>query len=404
MLSQTLRIYKRSFSGLTPATWYLALVMLVNRSGTMVMPFLSMYLTQRLGMGLDRAGIILAVFGLGAVCGALLGGRLTDKIGFATVQFFSLLGGGILFIILGQLQGFYPIAICVFALSLVNEAFRPANQTATAHHSKPENRTRSFTLNRLAVNIGWALGSAIGGFLTDYNYSLLFWVDGCTNIMAAVLLWRFFPFTARFKKVKTDLSKPKHDVPSVFNDTVYLLFVLLTVLFAISFFQLFATQPVFFKTEWALSGAQIGWVMALNGIIIAFVEMPLVRHFDGRVNNLYFIAAGTLLIGLSFAILNTSTPGFGIALVSCLLVTFGEMLSMPFMNAFWVKRSVDENRGQYASLYTAAYSFAHVVGTFSGAMLADNFGYRWLWWVVGILSLVTATGYWRLHFINQRGK
>ena len=123
--------------------------------------------------------------------GAWLGGWLTDRLGFYPVQLATLLGGGILFIVLGQAKTFPLICTVTFLVSFVNEAFRPANSTAIAFYSKTENRTRSYSLNRLAINLGWALGSGLGGFLAHINYELLFWVDGITNIAAAIVMWLF---------------------------------------------------------------------------------------------------------------------------------------------------------------------------------------------------------------------
>src|SRR6187402_383245 len=163
MLNYTLNLYKSSYGGLSRSTWWLSLVMLVNRSGTMVVPFMTMYMTQEMGVGIGKAGFVMSLFGAGAIIGALLGGKITDKIGFYQVQLFTLLFGGIMFIVLGQMKSYVAICFATFFLSMINEAFRPANAVAIAHYSNDVNRTRSYSLNRLAINLGWAFGSAIGG-------------------------------------------------------------------------------------------------------------------------------------------------------------------------------------------------------------------------------------------------
>src|SRR5450631_581069 len=192
MPGRTISLYRNAYRGLSRSTWLLSVVMLVNRSGTMVIPFMTIYLTSpAMGYSIGQAGLVMGVFGLGAICGGFLGGRLTDRFGFHRVQLITLTGGGILFILLGQMKSFPLICGCTFLLSLVNEAFRPANSTAIAHYSKEKNRTRSYSLNRLAINLGWAFGGAVGGILASINYHLLFWVDGITNILAMILL-RYF--------------------------------------------------------------------------------------------------------------------------------------------------------------------------------------------------------------------
>src|SRR5579862_3973139 len=189
MLTRAFSLYRNAYSGLSRSTWLLSTVMLVNRSGTMVIPFMTIYLTQpSMGYTIGQAGAVMGLFGLGAVCGGFIGGRLTDKLGFHPVQLITLAGGGLMFMVLGQMTSYPMICITTFILSLVNEAFRPANSTAIAHYSKEENRTRSYSLNRLAINLGWAIGGAMGGILASINYHLLFWVDGGTNLAAALLL------------------------------------------------------------------------------------------------------------------------------------------------------------------------------------------------------------------------
>lgn len=185
MISSIFKLYKGSFEGLNPSIWLLSLITLINRSGTMVVPFMSMYMTQTLQVSLTKAGFVLTCFGLGAIIGALIGGKLTDKLGHYKVQLSTLILGGISFFILGQLREYHWICIMTFVLALVNEAFRPANMAAIGLYSSAENRARSSSLVRLATNLGWALGATLGGILASINYELLFWVDGATNIVSA---------------------------------------------------------------------------------------------------------------------------------------------------------------------------------------------------------------------------
>ena len=149
----------------------------------MVLAFLILYLINEKGMSLSKAGLIFSFYGIGAVLGSLVGGKLTDLIGFYIVQISTLIFGGLMFIVLGFLNSYLSIAIFVFVLGCVNEAFRPANSAAMAAYSTAENRTRSFSLMRLSFNLGWALGGGLGGIIAAYSYHLLFWIDGLTNVL-----------------------------------------------------------------------------------------------------------------------------------------------------------------------------------------------------------------------------
>jgi len=394
-MKRIVNLYRKAYSGLSPSTWWLCLVMLINRSGTMVLPFMTLYLTKSLGYTLGQAGFVMALFGAGAICGGLIGGKLTDKYGFYHIQLFTLIGGGIMFMILGQMHSYELICVTTFILSLVNESFRPANSAAIAHYSKEENRTRSYSLNRLSINLGWAAGGALGGFIASKNYSLLFWIDGITNISAALMLW----FTLAPSKNKETSRKDGHKdiapAKSAYRDKPYLVFIALCTLFAYCFFQLFSTQPVYFNRNLHLSESYIGIVMALNGLLIAAFEMVLIHNLEGKRQNLQYIIPGVLITGSSFVIFNLFPGGGGlaIAIVSMLLVTLGEMLAMPFMNSYWISRTMPNNRGQYAGLYTIAWSAAQVLGPATGAQIAEHFGFKTLWWIIGGFSVVCAAGF-----------
>jgi predicted MFS family arabinose efflux permease len=387
--------YQNAYSGLSRSTWLLSLVMLVNRSGTMVVPFMTLYLTSpKMGYSIGQAGFIFGLFGLGAFSGAFFGGKLTDKIGFYPVQLITLCGGGLLFFVLGEMKNYPMICLFTYLLSFVNEAFRPANSTAIAFYSKEVNRTRSYALNRLAINIGWAVGSAIGGVLAKINYELLFWVDGVTNLLAALLLWLFLKPAkyAQHPEDKTQKQDPANLKPvgSAYKDKSYLLFILLTVFFASCFFQLFTNLSVYFKNDLHLSEPVIGLLLALNGTIIALVEMALIYQLEGKRPNLAYISFGVMLIGFSFLLLTIPGIGHGLALLMIITVTMGEILSMPFMNSFWISRTQPENRGQYAALYTMAWSAAQTLGPMTGSQLAEHYGFFWLWLSAGSVCILVA--------------
>jgi predicted MFS family arabinose efflux permease len=360
----------------------------------MVMPFMTLYLTQKMGYSVGEAGIVFGMFGAGAFSGAWLGGKLTDKIGFYPVQLITLTGGGILFMVLGQMKSYPLICTFTFLLSFVNESFRPANSTAIAFYSRQENRTRSYALNRLAINIGWAVGSGIGGFLAQINYELLFWVDGGTNLAAALLLWLLLKPVPN-SQPNPEAMKLSSAVPA-YRDKAFIYFVAISTLFAACFFQLFTNLPVFFKNEVHLSESYIGFIMAANGVLIALFEMVLVFKLEGKRDNLVYMVAGVLLTGISFIMLNIPGIGPWLSFLMICMVTSGEIFALPFMNTYWISRTQPSNRGQYAALYTMAWSAAQMLGPVAGSQLAEYGGFKALWWVVGGLCFISAFAFHRL--------
>ena len=393
MLTKTFYLYKTSFAGLSRETWLLSLVMFINRSGTMVVPFMTLYLTgAEMNRTLSEAGLVLGLFGLGSIAGAYAGGRLSDKYGFQNVQVLSLLCGGMFFILLGQIHSFPLICVCTFLLSLFNEAFRPANSAAIVFYSKPENRTRAFSLSRLAINLGWAVGGSIGGLLAAVDYELLFWVDGFTNIGAAVLLWQ----TLKPEIAPAPDITPKSEVAvvkSAYADKVYIWFILLVTVFAICFFQLFTTIPKFFRDSLNLSVQFIGFTMALNGILIVLLEMVVIYQMEKKQQHLRYIGMGMFICAAAFLSLLLPFNGMLVALIMTVLITVGEIAAMPFMSSFWTLRSNESNRGQYAALFTIAWGVAQTAGPFLASLLADATNFSVLFIVMAALLVFTGWGF-----------
>lgn len=374
--------------------WLLSLVMLINRSGTMVLPFMTLYCNHR-GYSEVQGGIAVACYGVGSLAGAFLGGKISDRFGFYYLQFLSLFFGGIMFIILGYMNSFPSICLVVFLSSSVNEAFRPANSSAIAYYSTPQNRTQSFSLNRLAINMGWGVGSALAGILSEISFNLLFWVDGLTNIASAILLLLILP---KVTVAQQHQGHHQHEEPgaagSPFADKIFIRFVGLTILFAFCFFQLFTTVPLYFKEGLHLSKPVIGIIMAMNGVLIALFEMVVVFQIEGKRPYLRLMMYGCMLMALSYIMLNLPLANtVWIATLAMLVVTLAEIAAMPFMNTWYIARTKPANRGRYAALYTMAWGVAQVVGSLSGTSIVHALGFNNLWWIIGGICLITAWGY-----------
>jgi len=401
MIAKTINLYKNAYAGLSKKVWLLSIVMLINRSGTMVLAFMTLY-CNHLGYTLKQGGYVVAVYGLGSIVGALIGGKISDRFGFYYVQFGALFLGGIMFLVLGQMNSYLGIVVCTFFLSMINESFRPANATAIALYSTPENRTQSFSLVRLSINLGWGIGSALGGLLAAINYKLLFWVDGFTNITAAFMLVAILPKITKAQQHKSTSDKrvaPKSNSP--YRDKKFLYFLAIQILFAACFFQLFTNIPLYFKQALHLSEFNIGLILSANGVLIALFEMVLVFKLEGRRPYLILMSYGCVLMGLAFLVLNIPYLAGALIAVSCMaLITISEMVSMPFMNSFYIARSSERTRGSYAGMYTMGWSFAQVFGSSLGSLYAQEFGFFSLWFIVATICMLAAAGFYWLQNKN----
>jgi predicted MFS family arabinose efflux permease len=384
-------LYKNAFSGLSRNSWMLAFIMFINRSGAMVIPFMSVYLKEELNFTLEQAGILMAVFGIGAMVGSFLGGYLTDKIGHFRVQFYSLVIGGSIFFVLLFMKDFYSYLITVFFLSSILQCLPPANASSVTFYAKPENVTRSFALNRMAMNLGFAIGPTIGGILAVISYDWLFIADGISCIVAGFVFYFYF----RNKPGNRPDKKAENAVPieSPTKDKTYLWFVMMCSLFAVCFFQLFTTLPLYYRDEALLSEFSVGILLGMNGLIVFLFEMLIVYQLKERKNLRPIILFGIILMSIAYMLLNIDKSLF-ILILSMMILSFAEIFTMPFMATVTVQRSNEKNRGRYMGLYTLAYSVAFVIAPFSGTFIAANFSFATLWWLMSASSLAVGLGFY----------
>jgi predicted MFS family arabinose efflux permease len=376
--------YINTFKGLSREVWWLSLITFINRSGTMVIPFLSLYLNKSLDISIPNIGWIMSFFGLGSLVGTWIGGKLTDKIGYYKVMFVSLVLTGIFFVILQYITTFEGFCIGIFLVMLVADAFRPAMFVALSAYSKPKNKTRSVTLIRLAINLGFSAGPAIGGLIiTGIGYQGLFWVDGVTCVLAAVLLVQVL----HPKKAKIQDEVKVENPISVYSDKAFWVFFVAMFIFGFVFLQYFSTMPLYYKDAHHLSELEIGLLMGFNGFFIFLFEMPLIKWLeDSKKAKVKLIAIGLFLVAMSFVVLNL-TSWIGILIFGMFLMTIGEMIAFPFSNAFAVERAKKGNQGEYMALYSISFSLAHIFSHNAGMQMLDKFGFEFTWNVITITAL-----------------
>lgn len=392
MLQASIELYKKAYTGIPKPIWWLSLVMFINRSGTMVIPFLTVYLTSK-GYTLSQAGTVMSAFGLGAILGSFAGGKLSDRVGFFWVQFYSLLLNGLFFILLSYIQDIWSFTITIFLLAIVGEAFRPANAAAIAVYSDDSNRTRAYSLNRLAINLGWAVGPAVGGLLAyNYSYKALFWADGITCIVASLLLYLFLFGYHKRVVAQQPVYKKEQSIGSAYKDRIFMQGMVAVLLIGICFFQLFSILPVYYKDEVHLSENIIGLILASNGVLIVLIEMILVYKLEHKQVPLFYMIIGTFLIALSFLVL-AFVPQLLLVIISMLLVTFGEMLLFPFTNSFWVSRTNSFNRGQYAAAYAMTFAIAQVLSPIIASKVVAKTDFSMLFIGDFILCSLAALGF-----------
>ena len=393
--------YINNYRGFSREIWILTFVTFINRAGTMVLPFLSKYLKEDLGFSYSQVGWIMVFFGLGSMAGSWLGGKLSDKIGFYSIMIFSLLVSGIILLFLQYIITFEGLCIGMFVLMVVADMFRPAMFVSLNTYATPENRTKSLTLVRLAINLGFAAGPALGGLIImGIGYSGLFWVDGATCILAILIFW----ILVKEKKKTTEhkILIKGIDRESVFKDKPFWIFLAMCLITGILFFQIFTTIPLYHKEQFDLSEFQTGLLLTMNGILVFFLEMPIVSYVERKkISKVKIVTFGCLAMAISLSLLLVNF-WVGILIVMMVFMTFGEMFAFPFSNSFAISRAPKGHEGRYMAIFTMSFSLAHILSAKVGMEIIDNFGYQTNWAFMGFLGFVgTSLGFWVFKLVQK---
>lgn len=389
-------LYTNSFKGLSKESWMLALVMLINRAGSMVLPFLGVYMTSHLHFSIENTGIVLSFFGIGSVIGSWLGGFITDKIGEYKVQSFSLLLSVPLFCLIPVFKTEVGVAAIILVQSIVSDAFRPANSVAITKYAKPENITRAFSLNRMAVNLGFSIGPALGGILSAISYEFLFFANALTALSAGILYIVFFKKRNKLARLKAQKVKEVIEIKkdsSPYRDGKFLLYCFFCMLFSICFFQLFSTLTIFYKDTAHLSQQNIGYLLGYSGFVVVLLEMGLVQVAEKYFSLAVSMFLGTFICGISYAMLGFDHSMLTL-IVSMSLLCVGEIWALPFMSTITALRSGKNNKGAYMGLNGISFSIAFIVTPYLGTLIAEKLGFTTLWIGTGILATAIAMAFY----------
>jgi MFS family permease len=362
--------------------WILFLGTFLNKFGTFVLPFLTLYLTQR-GFTLNDAGLAISAYGVGGLMASVLGGHLADAIGRRKTIALSMFSVAAAMVLLSQSRSLPAIMAATWLAALTGELYRPASSALLADLVPPELRVTAYAAYRMAFNAGFAFGPATAGFLAARGYLWLFAGDAATSVLFGCIALAALP---RGLPVKREQGGWSQDVKALAGDGRFLRVLCAAFVIALVFLQISSTFSLH-VTRLGFPAATYGLILSLNGVLVVLCELPmtsLTRRFPPRA----VMAAGYLLIGAGFS-LNAFAHSLA-ALVACVVIfTFGEMAAMPVSSAYIADLAPERMRGRYMGAYALTWSAALIVAPQMGLRL---FGLApaALWVVCGALAVLAA--------------
>lgn len=370
--------------------WLLSVITLINRAGTMVLPFLTLYLTRSLKFSPGKAGFIFAMYGVGALIASPISGMLGDRFGPMRIMKLSLILSGILLILFPFATSYGAVIVMTLALSMANETYRPASLAYVSQIVEPEQLKPAFSLIRLALNLGMSVGPAIGGFLAELSFEWLFLIDGITSLAAGLCL------LVAGTRMASNVLRPEHAAKqkakrgltsAAWKDPRFVYFMIALVPVTFVFFQHISSMPLYLVRDLHLSTAQYGLMFTINTLLIVFLEVPLnlsTVHWSHRKN----LVIGSFLFAVGFGAL-AFAHGFWTVTATVVIWTFGEMILFPGSAAYVSHLAPQERQGEYMGFYSMAFAFAFMFAPWVGAQVLEKNGGIVLWAVMFILGMIS---------------
>jgi MFS family permease len=349
---------RRSIRSLPPAAWLLFLGNFINKFGSFIIVFLALYVTRE-GYSAAQAGLALSAYGIGGLVSAPLGGYLADRLGRRNTIALSMFAAAAALLLLSQAGSLALIVPLAGVVGLTAELYRPASQALLADLTPAGERVPAFAVNRLAVNLGFAAGPAVGGFLAERSFMILFVGDALTSAAFGVLALLALP---EGRPVPEE-GRGAGWVRAVLADRDFLLFLGASTLGGLVIVQAFSTFPLQVSARY--SSAAYGALISLNGLLVVLLELPIASITQRR-RPRRAMALGLLLLGGGFGLTGLA-PSLALLALAVTVWTLGEITFMPVAGAYVADVAPDQMRGRYQGAWGLTFGVAFVLGPALGA-------------------------------------
>jgi predicted MFS family arabinose efflux permease len=375
--------------------WLLCFGAFLSRAGAMVMPYLVLYLTSSRGFSPSSATLVLGAFGVGSVGASLIGGALADRVGRKPVMVGALALAAVALTAIAQADGDAAVVAAIVAFAVTGDAYRPAASAMLGDLTPGEAQTRAYALMYVAVNLGFTVGSSVGGWLVvQSSYDTLFVVDAVAQatfaVLVAVMLVETLPARGAAGGPGPGGAVGPDGESSwrlILGDGPFLGLVFANFVVTVVFIQAFSTLPL----EMAANGVPpdvYGRVMAVNGALIVALQLPLAEWLGRRDRGLW-LAVGAGAIAVGFALHGVARAP--LALVGCVAVwTMGEICMAALAQPLVVNRAPAALRARYLGTFSTSFALALCVGPPLGGYVFERFGGGVLWAAAGVGGLVGA--------------
>ncbi len=391
--------FKTTYNQFPRTYWVVAGTHFIDVIGnTLLMPFFALYVTQKFGVGMTQAGIILATNSIAGMIGSTIGGALADRFGRRGVILFGLVASALSGLTLGFVDKFYMFYGLSVFVGLMSSTALPAHQAMIADILPPEKRAEGFGMMRVISNFAWIIGPTIGGFLASYSFLYLFLSDALISIITAVLVFRLLPETKPQPRENAEtqtLLGTLRGYRVALADRPFGGFILASILMILVYQQMYTSLSVFLRDVHHVGPQFYGLVMSTSAVTVVIFQFATTRIIKKYPPFLMMVAATFFyMIGFSMYGFVATVPLFMLAMV---IITVGEMIGMPTSNVLAAHFAPEDMRARYMAVFGLTWTVPAMIGPWAAGLVMDNYNPNYVWYIGSVLCVVAMLAFYFLH-------
>jgi len=363
---------------------------------TLLFPFFSLYITERFGVGMTQAGIVLGSFSAFGLVGSIIGGALTDKFGRKSLMLFGLVFSAISTLSLGLVNEFSILIPLSVVIGLLSNIAGPARQAMVADLLPEEKRQEGFGILRVVANMSWIVGPTIGGFIAARSYFALFVLDALISCVVAVIFFLYIPETKpETTEAPESILKTFSGYGTVLRDYAYVAFLVVSMLMGLVYQQMYNSLSVYLRDNHGIEPRGYGFLLTISAITVILFQFQTTRAIK-KYPAFLMMALGVFFYMIGFGMFGF-VAAFWLFAAAIVVITIGEMVIMPTASALATNFAPEDMRGRYMAVFGLSWALPATVGPSAAGLILDNYNPNLLWYVGAIICAVSVLSFYILH-------
>jgi len=390
---------RKIYSEFPSRFWGVTGVSFIDSVGaTLLFPFFALYITQKFGVGMTEAGLVLGTFSISSFVGGIIGGALTDRLGRKKLILFGLVASAITTLALGLVNEFAILFPLAMVIGIFSDVAAPAHQAMIADILPEHQRQEGFGIMRVVRNMAWIIGPSIGGFIANIDFLWLFIIDAIVSCLVALLFFWFIPET---KPAAKEGEKPETFAQTfggyvkVLGDTPFVWFIIAMILMGLVYGQMYNSLSVFLRDVHDILPQGYGFLLTVSAVVVILFQFGTSRAIKSR-PPFAMMALGTLFYVIGFGMF-AFVSAYILFVLAIVIVTIGEMITMPTSAALAANFAPEAMRGRYMAVFGLVWVVPFAIGPTAAGIILDHYDPNLLWLIGGGLCAAAAGAFYVLH-------